>query len=464
MSRVEYHSSAVYRAWNLPRNPLEPHRKRTFGFWIRDTVDRPLATAPTSPTTDLYAHHPLDRFDEDIRLLVLHAGREGDPIKTSLVVTRLSDPRSYESVSYVWGTTSQRVALAVSGRDIMIPINLMTALTYLRSEAQDRILWADAVCINQEDTEEKSHQVSLMRDIYATASRVVIWLGEASPDSSVGMEILRHWSTADTFDDLEAPWLVNPPGVVKSGLFDVLRRPWWERYWVVQEGSVAREVLMLCGSHELVWQNNCIRPFNFIRAVKLAVLSPQWQEAGLEEVEMDTLLGMLQMQLDSGPLSHVWSQRSKAVDLLEIAYATRHRKTTDVRDRIFSLVGMVGHSDGVDADTVVPDYSLSAEEAYTQFSAAMTRQTRDLCRQLDWMVRQSSVGRSNEDKSKAVGLPESHPRQGISGGSFDLLAYLKQMCGQAAADVRNNKPGEAAKLLGDAAMLLRGKEFASPSR
>ena len=38
-------------------------------------------------------------------------------------------------------------------------------------------IWADAVCINQNDVDERSSQVSIMSDIYQEAKKCQIWLG-----------------------------------------------------------------------------------------------------------------------------------------------------------------------------------------------------------------------------------------------------------------------------------------------
>lgn len=48
-------------------------------------------------------------------------------------------------------------------------------------------MWADAVCINQKDLEERSHQVALMGDIYSGAGEIFIWLGNSisEADSSL---------------------------------------------------------------------------------------------------------------------------------------------------------------------------------------------------------------------------------------------------------------------------------------
>ena len=46
-------------------------------------------------------------------------------------------------------------------------------------------MWADAVCINQNDLDERSSQVSIMSKIYKYAKNCQIWLGT--------IEELKFW-------------------------------------------------------------------------------------------------------------------------------------------------------------------------------------------------------------------------------------------------------------------------------
>jgi len=81
----------------------------------------------------------------------------------------------------------------------------------LRLESEPRVLWADAVCINQQDDNEKSKQVQLMLDIFASASKVLAWTGEASYDSDDAMDLIStFWRFLgkirdDKFEDLFHP-------------------------------------------------------------------------------------------------------------------------------------------------------------------------------------------------------------------------------------------------------------------
>ena len=87
---------------------------------------------------------------------------------------------SYEALSYAWGSSETTDYIIVNGGKLPITANLFWALFHLRLRDEDRILWVDAVCINQNHHREKTHQVQQMGDIYKQADRVIFWLGPAT--------------------------------------------------------------------------------------------------------------------------------------------------------------------------------------------------------------------------------------------------------------------------------------------
>jgi hypothetical protein len=114
-----------------------------------------------------------------IRVLLLYANENIDaPIRFSLETHPLESPREYEALSYVWGDPSDAVTARYKSQDIRIGRNLVIALQYLRRRDSARILWVDALCINQSDFRERASQVLLMGQIYRTAKSTIIWLGE----------------------------------------------------------------------------------------------------------------------------------------------------------------------------------------------------------------------------------------------------------------------------------------------
>jgi hypothetical protein len=97
----------------------------------------------------------------------------------------------YDALSYTWGDVEKNATIKINGMKARVTENLFMALHHLRPMEGYRILWIDAVCIDQGHDKEKSHQVQQMGDIYRRAEIVIVWLGTGSEDSDTLMEFLR---------------------------------------------------------------------------------------------------------------------------------------------------------------------------------------------------------------------------------------------------------------------------------
>ncbi|KFA51330.1 hypothetical protein S40293_04426 [Stachybotrys chartarum IBT 40293] len=150
----------------------------------------------------------------------------------------------YEALSYVWGNTDDHQSISINQRDLNVTSNLHAALVHLRSRLLERLLWVDAICINQEDPNEKGQQVQSMANIYIKANRVIVWLGEAAADSDRAIEDIRNAAV-----DQSSKYLINKTS--EQAILMLLQRPWYQRIWVLQEVAAARYVLVKCGRTEI---------------------------------------------------------------------------------------------------------------------------------------------------------------------------------------------------------------------
>ncbi|KAL8290971.1 hypothetical protein RB600_006443 [Gaeumannomyces tritici] len=211
-----------------------------------------------------YCYPPLPEHGS-IRLLRLmpHKDKEA-PIRCQLFEYPLQEPGQgihlYEALSYVWGSEENKQPVFVQSNDktegssatpstgndrhLLVTANLHEALSHVRDRLLERVMWTDAVCINQEDDGEKGRQVQSMAKIYANASRVIVWLGKAANGSDQAFEALRR--AAGASGDERAPPTINEP--TQQAILTLLERPWFERIWVLQEVAAARYVLIKCGS------------------------------------------------------------------------------------------------------------------------------------------------------------------------------------------------------------------------
>jgi hypothetical protein len=125
---------------------------------------------------DLFQHELFNLEKPAFRLLRLIKGDDSiigcDIFQASL--EEREDAVSYEALSYTWGGNELIESTQINSKILRITKNLYVALQYLRLKYQDRMLWIDAICINQSDPRERMHQVGQMAQMYQHADRVII--------------------------------------------------------------------------------------------------------------------------------------------------------------------------------------------------------------------------------------------------------------------------------------------------
>jgi hypothetical protein len=176
-----------------------------------------------------YRYSPLSQKSDVVRLLrLLPCQDEEVNIRCELFEYTLRELEStncpYEALSYVWGGENKPRSITIDGRELAITENLHTVLLRLQDRVIPRIIWVDAVCINQADDKEKEYQIPLLPTIYAKASRVIVWLGEAYDDSYQALESIR----------LARENVIKPSNIeiFQQPIRQLLNRPWFNRIWV----------------------------------------------------------------------------------------------------------------------------------------------------------------------------------------------------------------------------------------
>ncbi|KAL8943733.1 MAG: hypothetical protein Q9211_000882 [Gyalolechia sp. 1 TL-2023] len=216
--------------------------------------------------------------EQDVRLLTLLPGSIGSGICIRLDLTPLiqDQPPKYQALSYTWGnpTLSQQLEVDLGHRTQLFPVteNLYIALRNLRHNTVTRLLWVDAVCINQGDVEERRQQVKRMADIYRLAEKVIVWLGPETDGSALALEALDSlaskisvdWNEltikAESAEDVGTDWLdrnIYAPFNDETyfALVSLLNRPWFGRLWIWQEVFLAGErAEVTCGDKTLAWK------------------------------------------------------------------------------------------------------------------------------------------------------------------------------------------------------------------
>lgn len=177
----------------------------------------------------------------------------------------------YTALSYVWGDPGDRVPFILDDYRLLITWNLALALQALQLDDEPFVLWIDAMYINQDDAKEKSEQVLRMKEIYASASLVIVWLGAATPVTDVTIDMFKALGENGARLDMTARYAYRSYDkqrqdlVERSQLFKnllesdsipsmfvavqhLLIRQWWYRAWVLQDFCIGREIVFACGS------------------------------------------------------------------------------------------------------------------------------------------------------------------------------------------------------------------------
>ncbi|WJG36102.1 heterokaryon incompatibility protein-domain-containing protein [Fusarium oxysporum Fo47] len=254
----------------------------------------------------------------------------GDPVRCTLHTMSLYDNPCYEALSYSWGDPYICHVIEVDGQEATATRNLYNALRRLRIVDKTRYVWADALCINQADTAERTHQVGLMRNIYSSTTEGTLWLGEFSGDGDTGANSILQETAATAFE------------LVRSLAAD--------RHWNSQEHaqSMAREesdalAALLDLSHD---RNGC------------CVTNPQCHDVLYKFWDCIEEFRVLQEESDKDILVRM------ALEMF------RFRHASDRRDCVYAYIGL--------GSKVLADYTIPYETAFKYVVRSLIQESNNL--------------------------------------------------------------------------------------
>ncbi|KAI1114124.1 heterokaryon incompatibility protein-domain-containing protein [Nemania sp. NC0429] len=372
---------------------------------------------------------------DHIRILSLTASESfTDPINVSLSTVSLVNPPTYEALSYCWGDASDLGLIFCDDKPFPVTKNLESALRHLRQSQGDRVLWIDAICINQENLAERAYQVNLMRRIYQIACKVLIWLGDDSEDSKLVLPLCERtvaiwWDLLSedsfTFGDVD-PSRPDIMEIMKEKLKEAKRRKSTIKSRPdqslgstsiencdgrVEESAVLGETIQeeeeavqditreeLAACMRLVsrpWFSRCwvVQEAALAREAivlcgtssldwdffywgfRLIVLLRRGTTGEPERVStsnLDLIRGLRQKKLGMNR-----DGQEEHIDLLQLLWDVRQLDATDPRDKVYSVVGLI---DPAEARTegLTSNYTISVEESYKRVTLAIMSYTRNL--------------------------------------------------------------------------------------
>ena len=234
------------------------------------------------------------------------------------------------------------------GKRLLISTNLRDVLRRFRHTAEARLLWVDAICINQEDHAERAAQVILMPKIYHSASQVLYWLGEEDERTSDAVNLLRLLAEigrkvalkqedlpkqnalldGSTCKKLSLPPFPSSPWEALMRFFE---RPVFRRVWIIQELAVAPKVVTCCGSIVDLEFRDIVDGATFIN-------DSSWIYP--IDIKYGSGTNMTTYILRAFSIRHQWMMREPGMTKGILIQNARNSEASDPRDKVYALLGL----------------------------------------------------------------------------------------------------------------------------
>jgi Heterokaryon incompatibility protein (HET) len=208
--------------------------------------------------------------EDYIRILELLPGQGNEVISCRLHTRAAAEVHdTYKAISYVWGNPNETVVVFCNNRIVRVTVNLADALRAIRNPQKSKLVWADAICINQEDDIEKSHQVKRMGKVYKDAKAVLVWLGKDS--EGIAEDCFALIQETNRYLDIQftiyGGWEEVPVITQQSPICldrsrwkqvdQMVNMLWFSRLWVIQETGLAKRCELRWGEQKMNFAELC---------------------------------------------------------------------------------------------------------------------------------------------------------------------------------------------------------------
>jgi len=282
------------------------------------------------------ATRPEILFQDEVRLVrLMPCSHPDEPIRVMFEKAHLREQRHqpYDAVSYTTagGSSSWKPIFVGQFWDIIhVHENCALALQAVRNLVSTPVLWVDELCIDLDDIHERSHQSSLVREIYSNAENVITFIGDCSDNTELVLGILKEAGQSG-FAEMNSPEAQDAWRHFSS-------LPIFSRVWVLQELLVGRQTIFLS-------QDATFLPR---RAIVTDISDSPHRSV------LSCLINL-----------------KRHFELLDVLIAASNYECSDPRDKVFGVLGLID-------DTIRPDYSLSVEDVYTGVAACLATYFRDM--------------------------------------------------------------------------------------
>lgn len=334
-------------------------------------------------------YKPLSVDKKEIRILTLLPDLKDGLVSCTLETLSLNaQDCTYDAVSWCWGDATQQKPVIVDGHIVRIPGNADEVLRKVAIRHGHIRVWIDAICINQSDLEERASQVSIMRQVYSRATKVLIWIGEdegfgARAIKSVEM-IVQHCreSTNDFVDYESRTWMRSgkrtphrwfsydtlPDGVDWPAIRHLYSSPLLCRVWVIQEIALAKDPVCFYGHHFFTW--------------KQVGIAAEWMIH--RSYERSQYCGVFVRGIMNGSI--ISSSKRGGRDMDRLLMTSVHFDCSEPRDKVFGLLGLTEKF-----EIVKPNYEEDVQSIFIHATRAAISSSQRL-----HTLRSAQIGRSRE--------------------------------------------------------------------
>ncbi|OTB08135.1 hypothetical protein M426DRAFT_7941 [Hypoxylon sp. CI-4A] len=334
--------------------------------------------------------------DTDVRLLRIVPGT--GPIECTLHQIPIAKVPAFWALSYVWGDATEKETITLEGKPFQVTKNLYGALHQFRQRPYDighprDDFWIDAICINQDDPDERAHQVARMMEIYHTGLTIA-WLGPIiEPRVDNFFKRLAHWPHGRRISRREAlrvlfrksrsmwsEWepIDDDDNITVDEEFgdiflDVCRamtwllcRPWFSRVWTIQEASVLAAPSIYIGRYRL-HSSLLIDIFDILASVDHSLyLTP-----GGRRIMTLKLIQRLYFCIGTGRDDDP-EKMDLAQVFMELIRCANKKESSDPRDQIYGLLGLLRFFKNEEMpEELKPNYRLPFEQVYWDYAVFM---------------------------------------------------------------------------------------------
>jgi hypothetical protein len=331
-------------------------------------------------------YKPLDKSKRSTRLLTVKKASGYAEITCELREIDLEDQPRFIALSYTWNTGGGLDSLTCNGTTVQAGKNLCDFLRRFRTD-HDLPLWIDALCmlllyseleaarwlkfdvgIDQENIDERNHQVTQMASIYSSAMFTIAWLGEATGNEGLAFEPAMDLINQYDFQTKQYTLKIKRDQLhfeprqysfeTRQAMIELLKKPYWCRVWVIQEFLLAAHVEIWCGEHR-------VDAPNFRHALRVAryesELIQYHYSSTVEYWEAHNTPGWKMIQYRHLMPQWTSEQTGSPFQLRNLLRAFATSQCTQRHDAIYALLGVA--RDATQApNPVIPDYRKSTTQ------------------------------------------------------------------------------------------------------